>query len=280
MKMKKSKGKGKIMMTFGLLLTVAALFLTCYNLWGEYQAKKNANEALLQVAELMQMETSEQESEGETATSGDAEESTVTSGPETTSGSSKPMPVRMVAGQDYIGIIEIPALSLELPIISEWDDAKLKIAPCRFVGSAHAGDLIISGHSYKNHFRYIRNLAVGSQVTFTDFEGTRFVYEVIYYEVIGGDDVDGMLAGDWDLTLFTCTYNGSARHTVRCRLIPEENPWMQELEAENQAVTKGLESTGSSESAESSETTESQSDDEEETEENSQDIDLIDDLTE
>lgn len=36
--------------------------------------------------------------------------------------------------------------------------------------------------------------------------------------------------GGWDLTLFTCTYNGSARHTVRCRLVPEENPWMEEIE--------------------------------------------------
>lgn len=121
-------------------------------------------------------------------------------------------------------------LYLELPVISEWDDVKLKISPCRYVGSAYNGDMIISGHSYKHHFRYIRNLAVGDPVIFTDFEGTRFVYEVSSYEVIGGNDVEGMLAGEWDLTLFTCTYNGSARHTVRCRLVPEENPWMEEIE--------------------------------------------------
>ena len=31
-----------------------------------------------------------------------------------------------------------------------------------------------------------------------------------------GTDVDGMLSGGWDLSLYTCTYGGRARLTVRC----------------------------------------------------------------
>ena len=27
-----------------------------------------------------------------------------------------------------------------------------------------------------------------------------------------------MTSGDWDLTLFTCTYGGQERYTVRCTL--------------------------------------------------------------
>ncbi len=39
------------------------------------------------------------------------------------------MPTVEVNGQECVGMIEIPALGLKLPIISEWSDAKLKKAP-------------------------------------------------------------------------------------------------------------------------------------------------------
>lgn len=223
--MKKSKGSGKFMMAFGLLLTTAALCLAGYNLWGEYQATKNANEALLQVVQVIAEENTIHESENDSAAVPETEKAMETPDESDAAGG---MTVHMIDGIDYIGIIEIPSLSLKLPIINEWDDAKLKIAPCRYIGSAYNGDMILSGHSYKNHFRYIRNLTVGESVIFTDFQGTRFVYGVTAYEVIDGSDVEGMLSGEWDMSLFTCTYNGSARHTIRCKLVPEENPWMAE----------------------------------------------------
>lgn len=230
--MKNSGRSGTIMMSFGGLLLAAALGLACYTLVGEYQAEKNADEALVQVEQLMEeellpdssLETIKAE-EVQTPVE-ETQEAPAETEPQETAGDG--MTVRMIDQVDYIGVIEIPSLSLKLPIINDWDDAKLKIAPCRYVGSAYDGNMIISGHSYKKHFRYIRNLPVGASVIFTDFEGTRFVYEVTSYEVIGGTDVENMLSGDWDLSLFTCTYNGSARHTVRCKLIPEENPWLEE----------------------------------------------------
>lgn len=221
------------MMAFGLLLLAAALGVAGYTLIGEYQAEKNADEALIQVEQLMAEETfpapspeaGKAEAVQPTAEEIVQEEAAES---ETQEQPGDGMTVRMIDQVDYIGIVEIPSLSLKLPVINDWDDAKLKIAPCRYVGSAYDGNMIISGHSYKKHFRYIRNLPVGASVIFTDFEGTRFVYEVTSYEVIGGTDVENMLSGDWDLSLFTCTYNGSARHTVRCKLVPEENPWLEE----------------------------------------------------
>lgn len=235
--MKRSKS-GTFMMGFGLLLLTAALGVAGYTLIGEYQAEKNADEALVQVEQLMEEEVrlesfSEAIKNGGEETKAENEYAAAETASETYAEDTQEQPadgmtVRMIDQVDYIGIIEIPSLSLKLPVIHDWDDAKLKIAPCRYVGSAYDGTLIISGHSYKKHFRYIRNLPVGSTVIFTDFEGTRFVYEVTAYEVIGGTDVENMLAGEWDMSLFTCTYNGSARHTVRCRLIPEENPWLEE----------------------------------------------------
>ena len=222
---KRSRISGTIMMILGLLLTAAALFLTGYNLWGEYQAAKNVNMAFIQVAEVIPAEASasmEPETDLPAVSTDEAYVSENVSG--SVSSPETEMPVQMINGLDYIGIMEIPSLSLKLPILSDWNDEKLKIAPCRYTGSVYAKDLIVSGHSYKNHFRYIRKLAAGDSVIFTDMNGSRFVYEVSGTEIIRGDGVEEMLSGEWDLSLFTCTYNGSSRHTVRCRLVPEENP--------------------------------------------------------
>lgn len=200
------------------MLLFAALCVAGYSLVGEYQAEEHAQNALEQVEALME-ESFEHLEETADIEAEDTDEEMPADGALT---------VRMVNGIDYIGIVEIPSLSLKLPVIDAWDDEKLKIAPCRYMGTAYDGTMIISGHSYKTHFRYIRKLTEGDSVIFTDLDGVRFVYKVTSYEIVGGADVDGMLSGEWDMSLFTCTYNGSARHTVRCKLIPEENPWLAE----------------------------------------------------
>ena len=41
-------------------------------------------------------------------------------------------------------------------------------------------------------------------------------YTVAELETLGKYDVEEMTSGDWDLTLFTCTYGGQSRVTVRC----------------------------------------------------------------
>ena len=213
------------MMFMGLLLGAAALFLAVYTLWGEYQAKVQAEAALNLVAEYIEVGViTETEQSAEVVTETEPEEVPV---PEFLHDPTMEMPEELIDGQKYIGVVEIPDLELTLPIISEWSDAKLKISPCRYVGSAYTNDMILSGHSYVNHFRYIRKLERGAEIIFTDMAGTRFVYEVSDTEVIDASGVERMLSGEWDMSLFTCTTNGSARHTVRCKLVPEKNPWMQ-----------------------------------------------------
>ena len=212
-------------MFMGLLLGAAALFLAVYTLWGEYQAKVQAEAALNLVAEYIEVGViTETEQSAEVVTETEPEEVPV---PEFLHDPTMEMPEELIDGQKYIGVVEIPDLELTLPIISEWSDAKLKISPCRYVGSAYTNDMILSGHSYVNHFRYIRKLERGAEIIFTDMAGTRFVYEVSDTEVIDASGVERMLSGEWDMSLFTCTTNGSARHTVRCKLVPEKNPWMQ-----------------------------------------------------
>ena len=65
-------------------------------------------------------------------------------------------------------------------------------------------------------------LRPGDEVRFTDTEGNAFRYTVAELETLGKYDVEEMAAGDWDLTLFTCTYGGQSRVTVRCLRVTEE----------------------------------------------------------
>ena len=48
-----------------------------------------------------------------------------------------------------------------------------------------------------------------------DCDGNIFRYVVAAHEQLERTDVQKMLADSWDLTLFTCTYGGANRVTVR-----------------------------------------------------------------
>lgn len=130
------------------------------------------------------------------------------------------MPVTVLNGHEYIGILDVPSQNISLPIMSEWSYAKLKIAPCRFRGSVYSGDIIIAGHNSNGHFSPIKKLTIGDEVRFTDVDGNVFIYSVIAIEVIGANDLPTMLAGSdvWDLSMFTCSHNSRKRTTVRCKL--------------------------------------------------------------
>ena len=121
-----------------------------------------------------------------------------------------------IDGLAYIGTLTIPTLELELPVLSAWDEQRLRIAPCRYAGSTKTGDLVIAGHNYRQHFGRLSSLSVGDAVSFEDMDGVCRAYEVAAVETLGPDAVEQMTSGEYDLTLFTCTYDGSLRVTIRC----------------------------------------------------------------
>ena len=201
--------KGKILTGVGLLLIAAALLLTVYNIRESDRAGAESEEMVVRMESLTadlpeRLETEKKELVPEYVKNPEME-----------------MPTVEVNGQECVGMIEIPALGLKLPVISEWSDAKLKKAPCRYSGSAYLKNMIIAGHNYRTHFSGIKRLNPGDSVVFTDADGNVFSYEVAEIETVGGYDIEKMEAGDWDLTLFTCTNKGKARAAVRCREIEE-----------------------------------------------------------
>ena len=128
------------------------------------------------------------------------------------------MPEEIINGNAYIGYLEIPQLNLKLPVMSSWDMKKLKIAPCRYSGATGSGDFVIMAHNYRTHFRGLSKLTEGSEVYFTDMNGTLWKYRVELIDILPADAVDEMIAGEFDLTLFTCAPNRVTRVTVRCNL--------------------------------------------------------------
>lgn len=201
--------KGKILTGVGLLLIAAALLLTVYNIRESDRAGAESEEMVVRMESLTAALPERLETEKKELV------------PEYKKNPEMEMPTVEVNGQECVGMIEIPALGLKLPVISEWSDAKLKKAPCRYSGSVYLKNMIIAGHNYRTHFSGIKRLNPGDSVVFTDADGNVFSYEVAEIETVGGYDIEKMEAGDWDLTLFTCTNKGKARAAVRCREIEE-----------------------------------------------------------
>jgi sortase A len=121
-----------------------------------------------------------------------------------------------IDGHTYIGYLSIPKLELELPIMADWDYAKLRIAPCRYTGSVRGEDLVLMAHNYASHFGGLSKLSAGDSVIFTDMDGVTTIYEVVAQDILAPNAVEEMTSGDFDLTLFTCTYGGKSRVTVYC----------------------------------------------------------------
>ena len=127
-----------------------------------------------------------------------------------------------VQGHGYIGYLSMPTLGLDLPVMGSWSYPKLKIAPCRYTGSLRGGDLVLMAHNYRSHFGKISNLKTGDPVIFTDMDGNITEFEVMGRDVLPPSAVDVITSGEFDLTLFTCTYGGKSRVTVYCDKVVAE----------------------------------------------------------
>ena len=205
----------------GLLLVAAALFLTAYNLYDEHRAELAAGRAVAQLDIPLPVNAPAEAPPEGTAAQAPANPREIEI-PDYVLDPTREMPVRSIDGEDYIGMLEIPALDRTLPVISEWSYPRLKIAPCRYAGSAYLGNLIIAAHNYRSHFRNLKKLSEGDIVRFTDMDGNVFSYEVTLLEILQPNEADEMESGDWDLTLFTCTVGGKSRVTVRCKRIGQD----------------------------------------------------------
>ena len=194
---------GAIFMVLGAVLILAALSLFLGNRTEARQAERSSAEILPLVMENIRQPVP-------TGQAADTAEPELPDPYDTT------MTVVEIDGYGYIGYLSIPALGLELPVMSDWDYPRLRIAPCRYAGSSKADNLVIAAHNYERHFGNLAKLSPGDVVSFTDMDDVVSRYAVVAVETLAPSDVENMTAGEYDLTLFTCTYGGGSRVAVRC----------------------------------------------------------------
>ena len=122
----------------------------------------------------------------------------------------------MIDGFAYIGYLSIPALKLILPVLAEWSDEGLKIAPARHFGAAATNDLVIAAHNYRRHFGALGTLKDGDEVIFTEMDGYANYYQVRKTVTIKGTDLQEVINSPYDLILYTCTTGGKKRVAAYC----------------------------------------------------------------
>lgn len=139
MRENKAGRRGRAWIAAGVLLIAAALCMAGYNLWDDVRASASVSESYEQIEELIP--------KGETVWQGTDSAGEIRY-PDYVLNPDMEMPTLEIDGHDYIGTLEIPALELSLPVLSEWSYPNLKIAPCRYTGSAYRDSLVIAAHNY------------------------------------------------------------------------------------------------------------------------------------
>lgn len=199
---------GILCVLLGGVLLVAALGLVLYNTWESRSAQDASSGILSQIREVQDRIDTPGVDENPYADHVDKFDETA-----------KEMTVKMIDGHGYIGSLSIPVLELELPVMSQWDYDRLKIAPCRQCGSTKTDDLVVAAHNYVSHFGRLSQLQTGDLLTFTDMDAQTILYSVEALDILQPTDVNAVKNSGFDLVLYTCTYGGENRVVVFCNRV-------------------------------------------------------------
>ena len=131
-------------------------------------------------------------------------------------------------GKKYetIGIVKIPKINLEYPILSKTTDALMKVAPCKFHGCNpnEVGNLCIIAHNYRRKGVFFSDvpdyLAIGDIVEIQDLSQRTIQYEIYDIHTVLPDNVSDTTQktnGRKEVTLITCTDDSQQRVIVKCR---------------------------------------------------------------
>ena len=227
---------GILSIAIGVCLLASAAGLIVYNKWEDMHAETASMQILHNVQQHLSEKTEESvpdTSEGDSAdhenqdaevNSGDTDSAEIEPGYDVEIEPAAPsvpqMPTTNADGYECIGILSIPVLNLELPVLTDWNYSKLKVAPCVYYGSYYEKDFVIAGHNYRAHFKRFPELQSGDIILLTDVTGKVHYYEVVLLETLTDNATEQMITSGFDLTLYTCTPGGgTGKVTVRCKSI-------------------------------------------------------------
>ena len=206
---------GFALIVLGFLLLIGSAALLIYNQQEDEKAGIAAGQQLSLLVEQIRVQKEEQVQPTASAEEEDALREELTPAPQDPE-QEIIMDEIEIDGKGYIGYISFPTLELDLPVMSQWTVEKLYTSPCHYYGSVQEGNLVIMAHNYSRHFGRITELKNGDPVYFVNAFGEAFFYRVEFQEILPSNCIPQLTSGEFDLTLFTCTYGGANRITVRC----------------------------------------------------------------
>ena len=130
------------------------------------------------------------------------------------------MPALQLQGTDFLGLIEMPAYGVSLPLGSSWNQGALNRHPCRFQGSVYDSSLIVGGSGTKGQFDIFGRMALGDKIRITDMTGAQFSYEVTDIDRRSRADMEIFREKERDLILFARDQETSNYILVRCLVAP------------------------------------------------------------
>lgn len=131
-----------------------------------------------------------------------------------------------IEGYKVVGIINIPRINIEYPILEKTNKESLKLSITKFWGEKinQKGNVVLAGHNNLNNkmFGKIDRLENGDIIELTDSQMVTVKYQIFDKYVIDPNDIDCIFPIDEntrEITLITCTNRDKNRLVVKAREI-------------------------------------------------------------
>ena len=127
-------------------------------------------------------------------------------------------------GYDVVGIIKIPKINIEYPIIDKTNDETMALSITKFWGNNvnDIGNFTMAGHNYfdSTMFSNTNKLTVGDTIEMIDLNGNVIEYKVFDKYIIDPNDVkcvQSVKENTREITLITCINGRKNRLIVKAR---------------------------------------------------------------
>lgn len=127
-------------------------------------------------------------------------------------------------GYDIVGIIEIPKINIEYPIINQTSDETMALSITKFWGNNvnDIGNFTMAGHNYFDGtmFSNTNKLNIEDTIKMTDLDGKTIEYKVFDKYIIDPNDVkcvQSVKENTREITLITCINGRNNRLVIKAR---------------------------------------------------------------
>ena len=133
-------------------------------------------------------------------------------------------------GYNVVGIISVPAIGIEYPILDTTNEKTMKVAITKFWGNDvnELGNFTMAGHNNKDGtmFGKTKRLNIGDKIEMTDLTGKTLEYEIFDQYLIDPNDVscvNSVKKNTREVTLITCANGRSNRLITKAREVIKNN---------------------------------------------------------